>query len=107
MEYLYDTSQAAKELGISQIYVRKLCEWGTIKATKTSANGHWRIPSRELLRYKLARYRKVMGDTDFVPSKQNVVLHLTAADLKEFAHDIANEVREQAINGGSRGGEVF
>lgn len=45
-------SQAAKELDISHVYMRKLCEWGTIKAVKTSTNGHWRISLYDLEQYK-------------------------------------------------------
>lgn len=54
-ELLYTASQAADEIGISHVYVRKLCESGTIKAIKTSTNGHWRIPVKELRRYKLQK----------------------------------------------------
>lgn len=52
---MFSASQAAEEIGISHVYVRKLCESGAIKAQKTSANGHWRISVRELRRYKLTK----------------------------------------------------
>lgn len=54
-EMMYTAKQVADVLGISHIYVRKLCESGAIKAQKTSANGHWRISERELRRYKLSK----------------------------------------------------
>lgn len=54
-ELMFSASQAAEEIGISHVYVRKLCESGAIKAQKTSANGHWRISVRELRRYKLTK----------------------------------------------------
>ena len=54
-ELMYSASQAANEIGISHVYVRKLCENGTLKASKTSANGHWRISVKELRRYKLSK----------------------------------------------------
>jgi excisionase family DNA binding protein len=41
-------SELAEALGLSDSYVRELCQAGTIRAESTEG-GHWRIPAAELV----------------------------------------------------------
>jgi len=54
-KYFYSTGEAAKRLGLSKWYVRRLCSLGEIAAEKHPESGRFLIPAKELERIETRR----------------------------------------------------